>query len=66
MNKKCYFWEDTSIPEDIRCFTVICETCHTTHPQGWAWEDGFGKWDVTCDICKTLIHKGINETPTNI
>ncbi len=60
----CYFWINQAIPEEKRGISVMCEVCHEKHPTlGWYWPGakGFGPYDIVCDECSKIIHKGIHE-----
>jgi len=62
-DESCYFWMDSSVPEEDRTMSVMCVPCHDTkYPDlGWFWDGenkGYGPFNIICDICGKLIHAG--------
>jgi hypothetical protein len=66
MQEDCYFWIDSSIPEEEQTINVLCIECHDTkHPKlGWFWEGstkGYGPYNFVCDFCQKIIHEAPKE-----
>jgi hypothetical protein len=41
---------------------AMCPQCHENYPGlGYYHNDGFfHNWEIVCEICKTVIHKGVS------
>ena len=62
--ENCYFWIDSTLPEEKQCIETICLDCFEKYQQGWFWngsEKGYGPFDYICDKCSKIIHKGIKD-----
>lgn len=59
MLKSCYFYIDSSIPEDKRTMLILCENCQKKHPEikGWFWNGNYGNFDYICNKCGEIIHQ---------
>lgn len=75
MFEDCYFWADSSIPEDERTMSVLCVKCRDKElpDVGWFWKGsllGYGPFDFICSICGHVIYspnhnKKENETKSD-
>ena len=60
-NEDCYFFVDSSLPEEERTINCMCLKCHDKHPEtGWFWHGskaGYGPNEFTCDLCGHMVSK---------
>jgi hypothetical protein len=61
MNRDCYFFVDTAVPEEKRTMSVICaESGKHPIPDGaWFYRgsvEGYGPFNYKCCICGDVIH----------
>lgn len=58
----CYFYVDSSLPENQREINVLCVECYKKNSiNAWLWEGsrmGYGPYDFICKNCGHEIHKG--------
>lgn len=59
--ENCYFWTDSTVPEDKRTMSVMCVGCREKNPQikCWLWEgskNGYGPFDYVCEKCGRVIY----------
>ena len=69
----CYFYLDSSIPENARCISVVCMNCKRKDPKlaAWFWpgsKKGYGPFEIKCNKCEKIIYeprKNYEETKTS-
>lgn len=58
----CFFFIDTSIPEDEQHMSVLCVECHDAYyPKDFGWFyrgsiEGYGPFEYRCERCQKAIY----------
>lgn len=70
MSNDCYFFVDSTVPEEQQKISVLCVECHNTKmpKTGMFYQgskDGYGPFNYKCCVCSKLVHKANEDETSN-
>lgn len=65
MKNNCYiYWDDETVPDKDRKIFIKCQGCFDKDKKGVFWSKSllYGKHEIKCDLCNTIIYKRLKKT----